>query len=50
MKIKDVISDLFILLGVSSLAFGLYQIHPPLAYIVTGIVIAGFGYLLGSES
>jgi len=48
--IKSVISDLCILLGVSSLAFGLYEIYPPLAYTVTGIVIAGFGYLLGSES
>jgi len=48
--IKDVISDLFILLGVCGIAYGLHQVYPPLAFIITGALVAGFGLLLGSEN
>ena len=37
--------DFFLLLGVGSIFWGIYQIHIPAAFIVTGILLAAVGYI-----
>jgi Na+-translocating ferredoxin:NAD+ oxidoreductase RnfD subunit len=43
-------SDFFLLLGVSCIFWGIYQIHIPVAFIVTGILFALIGYINAGSS
>ena len=36
-------SDFFLITGIGSIFFGIYQIHQPIAYIATGILLALIG-------
>ncbi|WP_155159215.1 hypothetical protein [Sansalvadorimonas verongulae] len=41
---KDILIDLTGLLGLCSLAYGCWLFEPPLAFIVTGILLMIFAY------
>lgn len=38
-------SDLLLFAGMGSLFYGIYQLHPPSAFCVTGVLFIGIGLL-----
>jgi len=45
---KNLIPDAFSLVGISLLAYGLYQVYEPAAYIVSGMLLLVAGWRLAT--
>ena len=43
------VRDFFMLAGFISLAYGLYQLFPWLAYVVSGLILMATGYFMGGK-
>jgi hypothetical protein len=46
-KLLLLLPDVLILLGFLAIVYGIWQIHPPSAWIVAGISLIGYSVLMG---
>ena len=45
--LKNIISDLLIVLGLEAVTVGAWMIYRPAGWLVAGIALIGFGWLIG---
>jgi hypothetical protein len=48
--IREIVSDLVLLVGAASVTWGVWQWSPPAAHVVAGLAVIGLGYLIGRGS
>lgn len=47
LKLKNIISDLLIVIGLEAVTVGAWMIYRPAGWLVAGIALIGFGWLIG---
>lgn len=47
LKLKNIISDLLIVIGLEAVTVGAWMIYRPAGWLVAGIALIGFGWIIG---